>query len=105
MRFAAVKSSNLMAAPQGVSNLIRPGEPGAAKNENAKRFYGLVGEQDCRSCGQCKCASSCSRKFDKFTTRRFHVAVLTFLVIPSEVEESLAVIVRNQRCLDFARHD
>src|SRR5437660_3788966 len=71
MRFAAVKSSNLMAAAQGVSNLIRPGEPGAAKNENAKRFRRFLCEQRCRSCGQGKGATSCSRKFDKFTTRRF----------------------------------
>src|SRR5213079_537446 len=70
MRFAAVKSSNLMTAAQGVSNLIRPGEPGAAKNENAKRFRRFLCEQRCRSCGQGKGATSRSRKFDKFTTRR-----------------------------------
>src|SRR4029077_12317047 len=79
MRFAAVKSGNLVAAAQCISNLIWPSEPSAAKNENAQRFRGFLCEQRCRSGGQGKGATSRSREFDKFTTRCFHVASYPFL--------------------------
>src|SRR6266545_5717725 len=86
MRFAAVKSGNLMAAAQGVSNLIWPGEPGAAKNENAQRLHGFLCESRCRPCAYCK--SSSGGDFDKTAT--FHRFVMS-----SGVETSL--IIRRQR--------
>src|ERR1700751_4830418 len=96
MRFAAVKSGNLVAAAQRVSNLVRPGESGTAKNKNAQRFHRFVCEQRCRACAYCK--SSSGGGFDK--TAAFHRFVMS-----SEVEIPLIFKGNSQRFLHFGRKD
>ena len=45
MRLAAVKSRDLVSATERVTDLIRSGESGAAKYENAKWLHGFLGKQ------------------------------------------------------------
>src|SRR5438046_10359514 len=88
MRLAAVKSGNLVAAAQCISNLIWPGEPSAAKNENAQRFHRFFCEQCCRSSACCKRSSG--GDFDK-------TAALHQFVMSSGVETSLVFYKQSAR--------
>jgi diketogulonate reductase-like aldo/keto reductase len=91
MRLAAVKSRDLVSATERVTDLIRSGESGAAKYENAKWLHGFLGEQRSRSYGEGKCAGGGSGEFDEMATCRSLHCSCNSCVIPREVEESLIV--------------
>src|SRR6267142_1285284 len=71
MAFATIERSNLVSAAQRVSNLVWPGESGAAKNKNAQRLHGFLCEQRCRRYSERKHA--CGRKFDEMTASCVHL--------------------------------
>jgi diketogulonate reductase-like aldo/keto reductase len=91
MRLTAVKSRDLVSAIERVTDLIRSGESGAAKYENAKWLHGFLGEQRSRSYGEGKCAGGGSGEFDEMATCRSLHCSCNSCVIPREVEESLIV--------------
>src|SRR6516164_8363109 len=98
MGFAAVERRDVVSATKRVPNLVWAGESCAAKNENAKRFHGFFSEQRGRSGSEGNPAGGGNGEFDEMTARAFHYVSLTFLVIPSEVEESL---VENEETRSF----
>src|SRR5439155_22664558 len=89
MRFAAVERRHLVSPTEGVLHLIWAGESRAAENQDAHRFHRFLSGKRCRSRHDRKRGASASSEFDKLATRHFHMPS-SFLVIPSQVEESLA---------------
>src|SRR2546423_10294773 len=91
MGLAAIERSHLVSTAECITDLIRPGKTGPAKNEDVQRFHGFLSKQGCRSCAERKCAG-CG-EFNEMASGSAHCG--NFLVIPSEVEESLAVRFRG----------
>jgi hypothetical protein len=61
MCFAAIESGDLVSATKRVTDLIRPGESGAAKNQDIQRFHGFLGNQFAYA----KCGGGRCRKLDE----------------------------------------